>query len=158
MQDQPKRCGRCGEVKPADQFYKLGNGRLHGYCAPCQRDHSREWRQQSREKVRAQKRRHYVRHAERLKEKQRKYHAAHPEEVRNNNAKGRLPDPTQFVEPVSALVALELTDGLCGICGEDVDPFAFDLDHIVPLARGGPHAQGNVQPAHPSCNRAKSAK
>ncbi len=60
-----------------------------------------------------------------------------------------------FVEPVSALVVLELHDGVCGICGHDVDPFKFDVDHIIPLVRGGEHSYRNTQPAHPSCNRRK---
>lgn len=35
---------------------------------------------------------------------------------------------------VDSLIVLELADGVCGICGRDVDPFGY------------------TQPAHPSCN------
>ena len=31
-----KRCPRCGQVKPADQFYRRRRGRrLSSYCQPC---------------------------------------------------------------------------------------------------------------------------
>lgn len=60
-----------------------------------------------------------------------------------------------WVEEVDRLVLLERDDGVCGICGQDVDPFAFEVDHIVPLSRGGPHSYANTQPAHPFCNNSK---
>ena len=33
----PKRCPRCGKVKPADQFYRRRRTRLSSYCQACQR-------------------------------------------------------------------------------------------------------------------------
>lgn len=47
------------------------------------------------------------------------------------------------------------TGGLCGICCRPVSADAFDLDHIIPVARGGYHVPGNLQPAHPACNNWK---
>jgi hypothetical protein len=32
-----KRCPRCGQVKPADQFYRRRGRRLSSYCRSCQR-------------------------------------------------------------------------------------------------------------------------
>jgi 5-methylcytosine-specific restriction endonuclease McrA len=63
-----------------------------------------------------------------------------------------------FIEDVSPLVVLERHDGVCGICGGDVDPFRFDVDHIVPLSEDGEHSYSNTQPAHPRCNYRKGAK
>jgi 5-methylcytosine-specific restriction endonuclease McrA len=60
-----------------------------------------------------------------------------------------------FVEPVHPLIVLELADGVCGICGRDVDPGNFQIDHIEPVSRGGEHSYLNTQPAHPKCNMAK---
>jgi 5-methylcytosine-specific restriction endonuclease McrA len=39
--------------------------------------------------------------------------------------------------------------------GKAASPTDFHIDHVVALARGGPHAYSNVQIAHPFCNRAK---
>ena len=45
--------------------------------------------------------------------------------------------------------------GRCGICGEFVGVTDFEIDHVVPLARGGLHGYVNTQPSHPTCNRKK---
>jgi hypothetical protein len=45
-----KRCPRCGQVKPADQFYRRRHGRrLSPYCQPCTRAASRLARQRRRQ-------------------------------------------------------------------------------------------------------------
>lgn len=54
-----------------------------------------------------------------------------------------------FVEDVDRHIALEHDDGICGISHEDVDPFNFQVDHVVPLTRGGLHNYENRQTAHP---------
>ena len=50
---------------------------------------------------------------------------------------------------------LERDDGECGICGEDVDPFSFSIDHVLALADGGDHSYANTQAAHLRCNQLK---
>jgi 5-methylcytosine-specific restriction endonuclease McrA len=62
-----------------------------------------------------------------------------------------------FVEHVEPLVLLELDDGACGICGEDVDPFDFTIDHVIPLDPGD-HSYGNTQVAHRGCNTRKGRR
>ena len=54
---------------------------------------------------------------------------------------------------------------LCGICGQPTDrsPDAHrndrpSLDHVVPLAKGGPHTRANTQCAHWLCNSTKGAR
>jgi 5-methylcytosine-specific restriction endonuclease McrA len=76
---------------------------------------------------------------------------AHLQLQKDRNARKK----SAFRERVVALVVLERDDGVCGICGRDVDPTQFDVDHIVALANGGEHSYANVQAAHPHCNRKK---
>lgn len=45
----------------------------------------------------------------------------------------------------------------CGICGEILSD-KFDIDHIIPISRGGLHETSNLQLTHPSCNRSKHNK
>lgn len=61
-------------------------------------------------------------------------------------------------DDISRQLVFERDEGICGICNEVVDPDDWHLDHIVPLAKGGPHIYENVQVSHPSCNLHKSAK
>ena len=45
-----KRCPRCGQVKPANQFYRRSGGRrLSAHCRPCTRAASREVRRRRRQ-------------------------------------------------------------------------------------------------------------
>ena len=60
----------------------------------------------------------------------------------------------QFVEHVDPEVIWERDKGICGICGDPIEG-RFDVDHIVPLARGGEHSYANTQAAHPTCNYRK---
>ena len=39
-----------------------------------------------------------------------------------------------------------------------LDPNAFQIDHVIPLDRGGPDTLDNIVPSHRACNRAKSDK
>ncbi|WP_314711974.1 HNH endonuclease signature motif containing protein [Propionibacterium acidifaciens] len=50
----------------------------------------------------------------------------------------------------------------CAICGQPIDytlphdnPMAYVVDHIIPIAAGGPDTIDNKQPAHRDCNRQK---
>jgi hypothetical protein len=49
MTASAKRCPRCGQVKPADQFYRRQRTRLSSYCQPCQRAAARLARQRRRQ-------------------------------------------------------------------------------------------------------------
>ena len=40
-----KRCPRCGQVKPASEFYRRRQTRLSSYCRSCQRAAARAARQ-----------------------------------------------------------------------------------------------------------------
>ena len=50
------------------------------------------------------------------------------------------------------------TGGRCHLCGRRLDPSHWQIDHIVPIARGGPDVLGNVAPACAGCNASKGAR
>ena len=62
----------------------------------------------------------------------------------------------QFVETVDPTVIWKISNGICGICGLPIVG-KFEVDHIIPLARGGEHSYRNTQATHPRCNRVKWA-
>lgn len=69
------------------------------------------------------------------------------------------------IEAIDRMAIYERDAGICQLCGLPVDlslparhPMRFTLDHIIPLARGGPHTMANLQTAHGKCNSRKSAK
>lgn len=79
-----------------------------------------------------------------------------PQEVERE--RNRLNASHRYHGHIDRLVVLEMDDGICGICGEDVDPFRYEVDHIIPLARGGEYSYANVQAAHPLCNQRKNRR
>ncbi len=50
------------------------------------------------------------------------------------------------------------TGGQCWYCGDDLTPFNFQVDHLIPRSRGGGHELDNLVPACRSCNASKGAK
>ena len=46
--------------------------------------------------------------------------------------------------------------GLCAYCPEGLSK--AELDHVVPIARGGSHGVGNLVLTCPACNRSKNAR
>lgn len=59
-----------------------------------------------------------------------------------------------------------MSQNICAICGRVVDktlkandPFSPEVDHIIPISRGGhPSDIANLQLVHSICNKAKSNK
>jgi 5-methylcytosine-specific restriction endonuclease McrA len=48
-----------------------------------------------------------------------------------------------------------LSRGLCAYCEKRFPPRELTMDHVVPVARGGRSARGNVVPACKGCNDRK---
>ena len=61
-------------------------------------------------------------------------------------------------KPITVEMRSELfrREGLaCGICGNEVSPKDYHIDHLIPLSRGGPDDIDNMQITHPYCNLSK---
>lgn len=64
--------------------------------------------------------------------------------------------------PITELIDRDIVylrdKGICGICKEAVSKDDYDMDHKIPLSRGGSHTYENVHTTHSKCNRSKSNK
>lgn len=49
----------------------------------------------------------------------------------------------------------QCSKGLCHYCGKATAPADLTMDHVIPVARGGKSAKGNVVPACKDCNNRK---
>jgi 5-methylcytosine-specific restriction protein A len=49
----------------------------------------------------------------------------------------------------------KVASGLCHYCEKKFKPELLTMDHIVPVARGGTSAKGNLVPACKECNAKK---
>lgn len=145
----------CKDCKREHQRDRLDNPEAsarHRHLCELWRVHHPEKRREMAARSRAKPRTKMV---EAAHARLRREHFAEALAARDARA-GAVKRGATVAETVSPLVVLELHDGVCGICGEDVDPFDFEADHIVPLVAGGFHTCENLQPAHPRCNRAKA--
>lgn len=156
---------------PLDMFHR-NKSKADGHndtCKPCRqeydlrRDKARRvqdaarWAAANPERVRASRKSAYARHREQRLAAKREYYRDNPCAAQIYVARRRARKLSQHVEDVHRLVVLERADGVCGVCGGDVDPLDFHVDHIVPLVHGGDHSYANTQATHPSCNLRKGA-
>lgn len=90
------------------------------------------------------------------------YVAARPEWARDvgrkHTATRRARTKDLFIEAIDHRVVFERDKGICGICSTPIGSSRWEVDHKVPLSKGGRHAYDNVQLAHRRCNRSKGAK
>ncbi|MCU0897747.1 MAG: HNH endonuclease, partial [Burkholderiales bacterium] len=82
----------------------------------------------------------------------------------NTSMLGQIDDLESFMfgsarAPLSdvARILAPLQDHRCFYCQEKIDQRA-EVDHFVPLSKGGTHHPENIVLACKSCNRAKAAK
>jgi HNH endonuclease len=48
---------------------------------------------------------------------------------------------------------------VCHICSGEIESLNdLEMDHVIPLAKGGPHSPENLKPSHTFCNRSKGAR
>jgi 5-methylcytosine-specific restriction enzyme A len=66
-------------------------------------------------------------------------------------------EPRTYLSKKRRLELLLAFGGKCGICREKIID-SFDVDHRIALEAGGTNEWDNLQPAHPACHKAKTAK
>lgn len=92
---------------------------------------------------------------ERKAETSRRWRSENQDKRHANHQARRAMKKSAFVERVYRSKLFARDQGLCGICGEAVDPSDYHVDHIVPIVHGGEHSYANTQIAHPRCNIVK---
>lgn len=168
-----KRCNKCGVEKSLDSF-PLEAVRPDGHkniCKACCNAKALEWRQANRGRIAASNRSYYEQRRESEAKRSRQYQAEHTTERRAYTQRYRKehPDWTRAVrtkwkvlarnrsanaerELVRLDVVYERDGGACHICHCPVARTDATLDHLIPVADGGPHTYQNVALAHRSCN------
>jgi 5-methylcytosine-specific restriction endonuclease McrA len=89
---------------------------------------------------------------------------AHRRNVGKGRSKRRALEANAFVETVDPIAVFEAARWKCQLCGQVTPrmargtyvPCAPELDHIIPLSRGGLHKRDNVQCLCRQCNSIKS--
>ncbi len=153
-----KTCTGCGEVKPLDA-YGTDRSRKSGIkerCKECRAARQREVNAGRRDQIAEYNASYYAEHREEALAYQAAYHLKNPHVMwakgyRDRSvAMGHNPVVEQFTrEDVLAEYGEE-----CVYCG---GPFE-ELDHFVPVSKGGAHTLANVRPSCALCNRRKGGR
>jgi 5-methylcytosine-specific restriction endonuclease McrA len=116
---------------------------------------------------RAQSAKDRVEHLERTRESVRKYYEKNPEMSALSRRRCRARFFGVETEPYTVEEILDIYGTDCHICGKAIDLNApkssryqgweegLQLDHVIPLAKGGADLIANVKPAHGKCNATK---
>jgi 5-methylcytosine-specific restriction endonuclease McrA len=156
-----KRCSVCYEEKPAtlDNFYahRYSTCGLEARCKNCRYEST------DRQRLHAYQRQYYAERAELIqahrREKQKnnlpEYRAMKAAHTRTRRARIAGNGGEHTAEDVQRL--LEGQRHCCWWCGERVDD-SFEVDHRIPISRGGTNDVGNLVISCWPCNRSKGNK
>jgi 5-methylcytosine-specific restriction endonuclease McrA len=164
--------------------YKNG---VYSECKICNKERLNEWRKNNPEKYKDQHKRglekrratgwaynlkhrrdKYVKHpkvllppderARRENEQKKRWKKENPHKLREYSSLRRaMVKGAKETERIDPLVVFDRDNGICGICKHHIRG-KYELDHIMPLSKGGNHTYKNIQLAHPKCNRKKHNK
>lgn len=167
-----KKCSKCGAEKLLDAYYRQADCRdgRRPDCKECVLAARRAEKAERPERVKAREKARYQRHAERRKAESRAYYAmtrerqiayrrAHYE--MNKDAYAGYSQKRKALlrgvehTPYTRTEIYERDGGRCRGCQQVLAHDNFEIDHIVPLALGGPDTPANLQLMCKPCNRTK---
>jgi 5-methylcytosine-specific restriction endonuclease McrA len=168
-----KKCTRCKSVLPQSDFYKDKKKRdgLTSWCIKCcsesnrtsycknaenRNKHSAEYRINNIEKDRERHKKYDMTHREWRNKIARRWQINHPDVIAIFNANRRarvLHAPGDGITRQQRHEIMESYGNRCAYCG---NADRLQIDHIVPLSKGGAHSVDNAVPACCHCNTSKS--
>jgi len=120
---------------------------------------SKKWGQENAEKKREANKRHYQENKARYRELQQKWQQENPERLKalscNSYARRRARKVQNGIYKVTNKDLVRMYEKPCVFCGEHEN---IQIDHVIPIAKGGVHGIGNLQTLCQSCNSKKSDK
>lgn len=176
--DDIKHCSGCETDKPLLAF-----NRGQGWCRDCQkayrrqnaakiRELNRNYQARNRDKVNQWNRECHARRIELRRQQSRAKYLKYREKIRKRHKEWREKNRAKSLQYWHAhrtrkfgpdadltaeqwLVILNTAGHKCVYCGTTE---ALEVEHIVPVSRGGRHTASNVEPACRRCNGRKSNK
>lgn len=174
--EQYKTCSKCLISKSTKDFHKQSKAK-DGYqsqCQDCKRAGNRltmqKFRQANPEKHRAinkksrlsnparsrkQRQERHLRNKESENLQARLYYQNNPERVKEAASIRKRRLLANGVFAISTKELKKIYGSKCFLCNSNNQ---IELDHIVPISKGGNHSIGNVMPLCRACNRSKSDK
>lgn len=161
-----KCCSKCLVDQPTERFNKNRStpDGLHYHCKGCRSEYSLANRSKKSEAYKSW----YRLHADEQRAKARQYRLDNLEEVnkrldawrkanglrmRHHRHERRARMKNNGVFLVTKRDLKRILNNPCAYCGKSGK---VELDHVLPIDKGGRHSIGNLVAACPSCNRSKN--
>lgn len=122
-------------------------------------ERGRKYRAKSRDKRREYAKKHYAANREKILSYGKEWAKNNPEKARArvlNRIARRLSVGGKLSSDISTRL-FKLQRGKCACCGKSLVD-GYHIDHIMPLALGGPNTDDNIQLLCATCNLSKGAK
>lgn len=166
-------CKKCREDLPISMFYK-DKSKPSGFkprCKSCdklsvnierRRKYEAEyWSDPGRkEKKREQVRKSMLKNKDHNKEVRSKYLKtdAGLNTQRKSDQVVRCKKAGVYIEHVDPLTIYKDQDGVCYICNGKFTFKNMEMDHVIPISKGGKHEKSNIKLCCGTCNRKKGSK
>ena len=152
---ESKPCSRCKQIKPFTEFNKKASTPT-GYntaCRACANEMKRNLTPQQRARKQLMKRNWDANNLDKVKMMNTSAYKNKPEMFINNASKRYAKIKNVDRRLIRAIELKSLKAKPCIYCGSTKQ---IEIDHIIPIARGGRHSIGNLAPACRACNRSKT--
>lgn len=164
-------CGKCKIEKPASEFNKDKNKKLGiSYrCKNCNRESTREWHKANQERSKDLLRANYLKNRNTRLKKAKKWRIDNADRKREYNRKRKALLKSVQTKRYTEAQVLAVYGEICHLCNGQIDMSAprwtgaqgwesgLQIDHVIPISKGGPDSLENVRPSHGKCNLFKSA-
>lgn len=174
-----RECKECSSAKRKQQYSEnpekyRARSRANRAANP---EYTRNYNHQYRDQKNARERERYASEPEFRAMKNARstaFNAQRPDLLMARNKRYRISHRTKFaqyamtryarkknatIENVDYQKILNKSDGTCYICKKSIQPHhKIEFDHVIPIAKGGIHAESNIRVTHACCNSRKNAK
>lgn len=170
---EQKRCSGCRVVLPANAFYrdKRRPDGLYANCKICHRKVTDQWAVKNEAARLATRRAWYARNATSQRARSRAWRDANRDRALENLYRWKAENRARLTAletvrrarkagaagsatPDQVAARIAYYGGKCWMCGA---PYQ-EIDHVKPVARGGPNWPSNLRPACKPCNSSKNAR
>lgn len=167
-----KKCSKCLEIKAFENYYKRNGNKdgHHNMCIQCWKNKNQKWYQNNRQQKLDYASIKRETNKPQANQYAKNYRKNNPEKIKQDNLIWRKNNPEKVRElehrrrariknngeyEIRKSFLIKLYKSPCINCGELGN---ITQDHIVPIARGGQHSEGNLQPLCKKCNSSKKDK
>ena len=163
-------CADCSQAQCLDNYYLYQTGKPYIRCKACHNIKKQQNRKDYPETYSAYQQRIYwldpeiarerariygAKYPDRIAKTNRNHAKKYPEKIREKGARRRARAENNGIFSITNKEKLQLYASVCFYCGSNK---SIQIDHVIPLARGGRHSIGNLVAACAKCNNQKKAR